>query len=144
MILESIHRYIILFDPVVELTKAVGGLVGTEVGVAVGGFTGAFVGRFVGGLVGKAVGFFVGTGVGFAVVGFCVGKAVGGLVGLGVGGFVGNAVGTGVGLTGACVGGLEGVSSHSPKLPVKIEPKSPPWPSNTSLSPYKTLNEPVP
>ena len=98
---------------------AVGGLVGR----AVGEFVGLDVGTLVGGLVAVAVGGLVGTEVGFAV-----------------GRLVGNFVGRGVGLTGAGVG----VPSHSPKVPVKLDPKSPPTPSNTFVSPYKTVNEPVP
>lgn len=88
------------------------------------------VGTFVGGLVWGFVGRLVGNADG-GLVGFAVGRLVGGFVG----GFVG------VGLTGAGVGG---VPSHSPKVPVKLDPKSPPTPSNTFVSPYKTVNEPVP
>ncbi len=70
-----------------------------------------------------------------------MGRLVGGITGGLVGGLTGGFVGRGVGLTGAGVGG---VPSHSPKVPVKLDPKSPPTPSNTFVSPYKTVNEPVP
>ena len=71
-----------------------------------------------------------------------MGGLVGTEVGLGVGIFVGRLVGNGVGF--GVGGGVAGVSSHSPKVPSKLDPKSPLWPSNTFLSPYNTTNEPVP